>query len=337
MLDIFNNDAFGVVEMTDAVNNIPNQWGRIGELGLFTPKPIRTVLFSVEAMNGVLQIINSSQRGTSLPGARRGKRDLKAFKVERFGLSDRIIADDVQGIRAFGSSDTLAQVEDVVMDRQVEMRGSIDITREYLRAGALQGQVKDADGTVLLDIFDAFGIEEKVVDFTLGTSSAIEAKVAEVSRHIRTNLRGDVMTGIHALCTPTYWDQLMSNTDFRDAYKYFTSVADPLREDVSGGFKWKGIIWEEYLAEGDVPQEDGTVVTQSFIPDGDARFFPVGTRQTFREYNAPADYIETVNTPGLPFYSMLDVKKRWVDVEVQMNTLPLSMRPSVLVRGHSST
>ena len=48
-MDIFRDDAFRVSEMTDAVNDIPNQWGRSGEMGLFGSRGIRTVTFEVEA------------------------------------------------------------------------------------------------------------------------------------------------------------------------------------------------------------------------------------------------------------------------------------------------
>ena len=88
-----------------------------------------------------------------------------------------------------------------------------------------------------------------------------------------------------------------------------------------------------------MPQEDGSTVTSAFIPAGDARFFPVGTRQTFRMFNAPADYMETVNTPGRPTYAKISPDPKWnqyVEVQGQTNTLPVCMRPAVLVRAHSS-
>ncbi len=336
-MDIFNNDAFSLVSMTEGVDMIPNQWGRIGEMGLFTPKPIRTSMFTIERRNGVLVIIQSSPRGTDMPGVKRPKRDLRMFRTARFGLQDRITSDEIGEIRAFGTTDELSQVQDVVADRQTDLRGSIDITREYLRAGALQGKVKDADGTTLVDLYAEFGITQKEVDFTLGTQGTdVKGQIAEVSRHIKTNLKGDVMTGIHCLVTPTAWDKLMFNNEFKEAHRYYMSVRDPLRNDVSDGIPWNGVFWEEYLAEGDVPQEDGTTITQSFIPDGDFRFFPVGTRATFNQYNAPSDDLEYIGTPGQEFYSSLEFERKYAEVEVQMNTLPICTRPAVLVRGHTS-
>ena len=338
-MDIFKTDAFRAMELGEAIRVIPNQWGLIGELGLFGPKPIRGTKFSIEKKNGVLQLVPSSTRGTSLPGQARGKRDLLDFRTERFGLKSRITADDIDGIRAFGSETELKQVMGEVVDRQEELRGSIDITREYLRAGALQGQVIDADGSVLVDLHDAFGITRKSVDFGNAiTDLSVSARA--VTRHIRTNLLGDVMTGVMGLTHPDPTDALMGHADFKDRYKYYQNQngGDPLRDDTSAGFDFQGIRWKEYQGEGPVPQEDGSTVTRSFVPAGEAMFFPIGTRQTFRQFNGSADYLGMTNLPGEEFYSALFPDRqedRFADVEAMMQTMPMCLRPGVLVRGYT--
>lgn len=340
-LDVFKNSAFSTRELSEAINVIPNMYGRIGELGLFADRSIRTPQFQIENKNGVLVLIQSSERGGPLPGAAAGKREMRDFRTRRFGQERRITAEDVDGVRAFGAESELKQVQEEVNERLVEMRGSIDITREYLRAGALRGVVLDADGTQIVDLFSEFGVVQKVVDFDLGTVATDHAaKAREVKRHIETNLKGDVMTGIHALCSPGFFDKLLNVVDFKDAYKFYQSLAEPLRNDSRKGVTWQGITWEEYLGAGDVPQEDGTTVSENFIPAGDARFFPVGTMQSFRTFNAPADYMETVNTPGQAVYAKIAPDPKWnqyVDVQAQTNTLPVCMRPALLVRGHSTT
>jgi hypothetical protein len=342
-MDIFNNDAFRARELSAAINLVPIQWGLIGEMGLFTDKSIRGTGFDVELKGGVLQLVQSSQRGTPLPGQARGKRKLKGFKTERFGLKSKITAEDLDGIRAFGSETELKQVSEDVAERQTDLKGSLDITREYLRSGALQGKVLDADGSVLVDLHDEFGIEKKSVDFNFGSGATdIHEHCRQVTRHIRRNLLGDVSTGVRALMHPEYTDKLMGHADFKERYKYYQNAhgGDPLRDDVSDGFDFGGIRWKEYLAEAGVPQEDGTVVTRTFVPEGEAMFFPVGTRQTFKQFNGSADYLDMINQPGQPFYSAVfpdRQEKRFVDVEAMMQTIPMSLRPGVLVRGHTSS
>ncbi|MCD1621247.1 major capsid protein, partial [Salipiger manganoxidans] len=134
----------------------------------------------------------------------------------RFGLKSRITADDIDNIRAFGSETEMMQAQDEVLNRQEELRGSIDITREWHRARAIQGSVLDADGSELVDLFDKFGLTRKSVDFVLGTGTTdLGAKCREVTRHIRLNLLGDVMSGIMGLIHPEFTDKLMGHADFK--------------------------------------------------------------------------------------------------------------------------
>ena len=67
-----------------------------------------------------------------------------------------------------------------------------------------------------------------------------------------------------------------------------------------------------------------------------AYFFPVGVPGLFRQSNAPADFVETANTIGLPRYAKQAVDQqfaRWVMLHVQSNPLPICARPRVLIKG----
>ena len=57
-----------------------------------------------------------------------------------------------------------------------------------------------------------------------------------------------------------------------------------------------------------------------FTDASKAYFFPVGVPGLFRQYNAPADFVETANTIGLPRYAKQAVDQqfaRWVMLHVQ--------------------
>ena len=63
--------------------------------------------------------------------------------------------------------------------------------------------------------------------------------------------------------------------------------------------------------------------------------FPLGVPNLFRTVYAPADYVETVNTLGLPRYA-----KQWmsqngkrIEMESQSNALSYCTRPRVLLQG----
>lgn len=346
LLDIFSGDAFSVVEMTDSIRSVPTQYGRLNEMGLFTPKGISTSVVSIEIYNGVLNLIPKTDRGTTGAKNKSGKRNMKFFETPRLALDDLILPSDIQNVREFGG-EGLKTPQSVTNDKLVELSQKHDITHEFLKCGAITGKVYDASGDLIVDLYDEFGISEKSVDIDFAADGDdVNAKLMEVKRHIKAALRGDVMSYIHALCSPDYFDELLSNEDIKKAYAHYqeaqaaalgmaAATANPLRNDVRDGFVYKGILFEEYDGNATAINDEGAVVTKDFIPEGTARFFPVGTNSTFREYQAPADWMETVNTEGQNKYAKTVVEPggRHVEVLSQSCPLPICLRPDVLVEG----
>ena len=78
----------------------------------------------------------------------------------------------------------------------------------------------------------------------------------------------------------------------------------------------------------------GKVGTISFFPTAEAYVVPMGT-SVFATHFAPADFMETVNTVGLPVYAKMvfdDELNRWVKLHTQSNPLALCLRPRAVVK-----
>lgn len=345
MLDMFSGDAFSVQSLTNAINLVPKQYGLINEMGLFRERGIATTIASIERKNGVLNLIPTAKRGDPAAKNKRGKRDMLHLEIPHIPLDDMIYPSDIQNKRQFGTQE-LESPESVVNDRLIEMAMKHDITSEWLKAGALQGKILDADGTELFNLFNVFDVTEQSVDFVLGTNSTdILTKCLEVKGKVEDSLLGDTMTGVEGLWHPDLFARFVAHDQVKEAYKNYQNMvqsvagmapatANPLRDDVRQGFIFGGILHREY--RGKAPDAKGNV--RNFITANTARFFPVGTKLTFDHYNAPADYMETVNTTGLPRYAKVVVEQggRFVEVLSEQNPLPLCLQPKVLVKGRSS-
>lgn len=336
MVDIFNQSMFSTTSLTASIQIVPNMYGRINELGVFgTPEGVNTNSVVIELENGVLNLLQSKPRGTPSAGDIRPKRGAVNFMIPHLPHEDQIKAEEVMGIREFGSASQMQTVQSQVNRRLIGMANKHFITWEFHRAGALNGQIFDADGTLLVDLFTSFNVTEKVVDFDFAAVTDVGPKITEVLRHIEDNLLGDVSTGVRCLCSETFFDALIAHASVKDAYANYTSESEPLRRDVRKGFTHKGVTFEEYRGRATYQVQDGTTVSRKFIAEGEARFFPEGTMDTFRHYCGPADFVETVNTIGQPLYAKQELGKhgRWVDVHTQSNPLFLCLRPQVLVKG----
>ena len=67
-IDIFNNDAFGVAHLTEAINMAPHQPQRLAQLGLFAEERISTTSVSIESVGSTINLVPAAQRGAPDPG-----------------------------------------------------------------------------------------------------------------------------------------------------------------------------------------------------------------------------------------------------------------------------
>lgn len=337
VLDIFNTDAFSLLSMTDAITKMPFKPERLGEMGLFTAKGITQTTAVIEEKQGVLSLLMSKLRGEPGDVARHTVRKARSFLVPHIPFDDRIVAADIQDVRKFGSESEAETVASVVNDQLLEMRAAHEVTLEYMRIGAIHGKILDGDGsTELFDLFTEFDISEpSAVDFLLGTDTTQVGVILEGVRNtIEDALGAARYDHIHCLCSRDWFKSFINHPEVQYAYQYYEE-ARALREDMRAGFAYKGVVFEVY---------HGSIGGTEFIPQNGSsqdtcRFFPVGVRNLFVTYFAPADFIEAVNTIGVPIYAKQKIEdfERGVKIHTQSNPLPLCTRPGVLVGGYTST
>jgi hypothetical protein len=336
MLDIFNNNAFGIVSLTDAINNLKFVPGRISSMGLFTESSVNVTSVAIEQKNGVLSLVSPSARGGPGSTISRSSRNLRNISVPHFQIDDSVMAESVQGVRAFGSETELETVLGKVLEQSVDHVNAMAATQEYSRIGAIKGIVTYADASTLnlFDFFEVTAVDER--DWDLDNASptvTVRETCAAVYRQMAGILEGIPFTGIHAFCGDQFFDDLISHTEVRASYLASIEAAElrkgyvgPGAQGVYGAFEFGGIVWENYR---------GSVGGTAFINTDKAHFLPTGVPGLFRTYYAPADYIETVNTMGRRLYEKMFTmpNDKGMNMEVQMNALELCTRPRALLQG----
>lgn len=145
-------------ELTKAVNLLPVKPTYFGSIGLFEEKGSRTTSVTLDVRHGRFVLVpNRDRREGATPLAGRGSKwKTQTFQTAHLPLSDVLLPDDVQDLRAFGT-EQLSTVDRVLNDRMQDLKDSITATLEYHRTGAVKGVIYDAGGDVLLNLFDAAG------------------------------------------------------------------------------------------------------------------------------------------------------------------------------------
>lgn len=330
MINPFTQDAYNLVTLSDAVTLLPNKYGRLNEMGLFVPKPQTSRAVFVEMKNGVLNLLPTKPVGAPGTVATKDTRNLRPFTIPHIPHEDTILPSEYGGIRAFGSESQYATLAGVMADHLRTARDKFEITWEYLKWGALKGLILDADGSLIYNLFSEFQIQQKTVDFALGTDSTdVRAKTFEVARHIEDNAMGEMFSYVHAFVSSEFFDALISHPEVEKFWVNF-SDAQQIRGDMRRRFVFGAMAFEEH--RGNVPDMNGTV--RKFVPDGEGIAFPVGTTNAFRMYYAPGEFLETVNTPGRDLYAKQKIRdfEKGIDLWFESNPLPMCSRPALLVR-----
>ena len=336
IINPFDQDAFNMANLCSAIDILPNMYGRINQSGIFAEPPgITTRTAIVEERNGVLNLLKTQPVGAPGTQNKLGKRSVRSFLVPHIPLDDVIRPEEFQGVRAFGQANVLETLASVMNNHLQAAKNKFLITLEHLKMGALKGIILDADASTLYNLYTEFGLTAKAIDFELDTSTTdVPAKCREVVRWIEDHLQGEVMNGIRCLVSAEFFDALIAHDNVE---KYWMSHAEALQlvsgADPRKGFRFAGIIFEEY--RGVATDEDGT--SRLFIASGDGHAYPEGTMDTFKTIYSPGNFIEAVNTPGIPLYvkQAMEAMGRWIDVHVEANPLPMCQRPSVLVRVYA--
>lgn len=322
----FNSDAFTMASLTAAINDVEYTPRRIGELGLFTSEGIRTTSLKIEKDGDTLGLVEAKERGAPGSVTTGSKHSMITFGTAHLPVTATILADEVQNVRAFGTEDQTLPLQQVISTRLAKMAKRIDLTHEYHRIGAIKGQILDSDGTtVLVDLFQAFGLSQQTVAMALGTEATnVQEKCLDVLEKIEIGLGDLFFSGGRVLCGKTFWRKLVTHKSVKEAYARYMDGAQ-LRGDLREEFPFGGLVFERYR---------GTVAGTPFIADAEAYAFPVSVDDLFITRFAPADYSAAVNTLGLPFYSSAEPlpHDKGVSLEAQSNPAHLCTRPRASIK-----
>lgn len=335
-LDIFNDDAFSVTSLTDAINDTLYVPQRISQLGYFQEDGVSTTTWAIERRGSQLNLIPNTPRG-GVPGALRvSKGRLIPLAFTHLAEWATVMADTVQNVRAFGTESEVETVQNIVNEHLALGRQNIDVTMEWQRMGAIKGQLLDADGTtVILDMFQAFELTQQHETLTLSNlSEKVRSDIVGYKRLMQNALGGKGFNGARCFCSSQFLDAFVEHPAVQRAWDNFQDRGQ-LQMDLRGGsgnigtqtsgFTFAGVTFEEYR---------GNVNGHDFIAEGDAYLVPEGVNGMFLTKFAPADYMETVNTKGLPYYAKQELMRfnKGVDIEMQSNPINVCTQPDAVIR-----
>lgn len=341
------NFPYSSTELTEQVNRYPNVYGLLNALNLFPSQGVSSRVVEIRFEDGQLVVLSADEPGA--PGQTTEREDGKTIYVgvPHFPHLETILARDLQGfLDVLGGAKVPKSFDTEIAKRLKTIRNLHAITREYLRLGALRGQIKDGKGRTLHNLFTVFGITQQVIDFALGTSTTdVIGKIAALIDYMGEAMKGETMSGVEVVCGGDYFSKLVQHPKV-EKYWLQTQNAGQLAEierSRLGGqwgrvFQFQTVTFREYT--GSLPVRDGTgaITSQKIMGASEARAYPLGTMNSFATFDGPVNHVDHVNEPGAEIFispKLLD-HGEGVEFKSQSNALPICKRPEFLVDVSSS-
>jgi len=345
--DIALTFPYTAFDLTEQVNVVPNMYGLVNELNLFPSEGSTSTIIEIRYVNGALRVLPVKERGSAATPMKADSGKTIFVECPHFPSLDLITPKDLQDVLVIvGGTKQPKTLEDRVAEKLFDIRNTHAITREWLRAQALQGNILDGNLTSFLNLYTVFNISNSPLDFDLGNASAdIVGKCSTIFQNITSNLKGETMRGIEAIVDKDFFQNFVTHAKVE---KYYTqaeqalALANLARNQSAGNmwgrvFTFQNITFREYY--GTAPTGAGGNTSTPFWPSKTGTAYPVGTQNMFRTYDAPPNDIRFANTVGQEVYISPEILEHGQGIELksESNALPICKRPEALQQLVSNT
>ncbi|WP_438752057.1 major capsid protein [Pararhizobium sp. O133] len=334
------------VELTEEVNRIPNTFGLLNALNVAPSEAKSSKYVRIEYRDGEIYVLAAEPRGGPGDVGPNDSENFIILEIPHFPHIDFISPDDFDGVmEVVNGQITAASLDREIARKLATIRRKHSITREYIRLGMLKGLIKDGKGRTLYDLYAAFQITKKTVDFLLGTAGTdVMAKCEEVLDHIQTNIKGETVGGVDSIVSPTFFNKLVTHAKVEKFWLQAQNSAlhTTIERQYLGGnwgrvFEFGGINFREYKGSLPVKNAAGVITSEKNVADDMGYAYPTGTQNMMKTFEGPVYHINRLNQPientAEPVFITTEELKHGGGVEFksQSNALAVCKQPECQV------
>jgi hypothetical protein len=332
-------NGFEIQDRTSDLLLVPNQWGLMQQLNLFSTEGVADATVVLEKITKGAAVLVDKQRGERATVGKDQTRELRSFVLPHFPHDEYITPRDIQGKLAFGSPEQAENLGAVRARKLERIRWNHAWTLETARCHTLvTGSAYAPSGTVSVNWYDEFGAGgiagRPVVGFGLNSpATEVLNKIEEVIALVQDNLlSGEIAQEVVVVTSPEFFTKLITHPSIKTAYQFYASSQEPLRNRQNGGpdaryreFSHAGLRFIEYR---------GVYNGVRLIPANEAYALPLGTQETFQTYFGPAEKFDTVNTVGQEAYvfEYADPRGEKIELQSESNFLNVIRRPDAVIK-----
>lgn len=324
-----NGNINTVIDYSDALMNIPNQWKLFQALNIFDTELKTQSKVGVPIYDEVLSVLGDKNWEVRADSLKRSVRRVLNFDIPRFPVRESIVPRDTAGIVSFeqwakGDAIVLETVNSLRDEKLRRMKTAMEQTAELARAQLITaGTVYAPNGTLAqsygstINWYNEFGLTQSNYRLVtpLATSSTDPRQYWEQATAMVQDglLTGSFYDQLVAVCSPEYFQALIYNDYYSDNEKQNQVIgnrrlenrltAEGLPVDIRyRSIEIDGILFIEHRGL----KPDGS----RYVPANEAYLFPLGVQDMFKVFYAPAlGRFEYQNTIAKEVYAW-----EWYDI-----------------------
>jgi hypothetical protein len=304
-----NGGINNVIDYSDALVNLPNQWKLFDALNIFDVELKTQAKVGVPIYDEVLSVLGDKNWEVRADSLKRSVRRVLNFDIPRFPVRESITPRDTAGIVSFeqwtkGDGIVLETVNSLRDEKLRRMKTAMDQTAELARAQLITaGSVYAPNGTLAqsygstINWFNEFGVAQTV--FTGATATALGNSATDPRQYweaVTAAVQDGLVTGsfydqLVCVCSATYFQALIYNDYYSDNEKSNQVIGNRRLEQRLNAMgmpidiryrsiEIDGILFIEHRGK----KPDGT----DYVPTGKAFVFPLGVQDMFKVLYAPA-------------------------------------------------
>lgn len=352
-LVINRNDVNKWIDFTDVLAEVPTANYMLNDMGLFTPEYSSQKNIEIRQRLGKTNLLedrNWDERNQTIAG---GDVRFLQLKIPHIPADDAITPNDIDGavtVDSLAAAMGLESVVDVRRRKMIDLREAHDLTLEAARWKLLvDGEVYAPKGTMrtvygpTVNFYTEFGITRTDAQITTFAGTADpRAQLEAIRKEVLKGVRGTPGTpGVVALCGTDYFNALLSNGFVTNT---LMSLDVPLSRQLllgnpdafgpQGMYRTVQIYGITFIDAGEAGYDDnGTFVP--YIGAKEARFLPIGVRNAFKTYFAPANRFSTINrrSQGSYWYEYANEKDDIIEIMTEQNFLNAMLYPQAVIRS----
>lgn len=334
IMNIFEDDAFSSVALTDTLNKTPFLPSFLTQQNVFSVQGVQTKNVALQVERESYSILPFMPRGGVPPEEVLERPELYDVPTSAIGDSFTIRADQLQGVSAMPGSQAFETVDNIVMRGLARMRRNIAATYEHAYMNAIQGYWK-VKGTVAQDWFAYWGQAQAAeFDFELDdTATDVLIKTEALAIAMAEDSDGMIneTSEIWGVAGTSFFQQFRRHTSVKETYLSTPSAAELRVPNIWQTFSFGSLSLKHYRGS-----PDGSSIV---VPATKAYFYPTNSAM-FKVFHAPHPAFDTINTVGIPLYvvSLPDTSGRNMYRRFEVYTYPLiaCMQPAALRTGKAA-